>query len=79
MKPGRLLNGRNWPVAATWGMFGLSSITMLGMSWALASWSTLVIRFANGTTSRLTVTPGWAASNFLLYQLTAVLLPPDVK
>ena len=79
VKPGSLLSGLSWPVAATWGTFGLSSMTTFGRSPALASWRTLVIRLAKGTTSRLTVTPGWAFSNCWLYQFTAVLLPPVVK
>ena len=63
---GRPFSGTSCPVAATCGTFGLSSMTMFGRSPALASCSTLVIRLAKGTTSRLTVTPGWAASNCLL-------------
>ena len=79
VKPGRPFSGLSCPVAATSGTLGLSSITMFGRSPALASCSTLVIRLAKGTTSRLTVMLGCAASNCLLYQFTAALPPLEVK
>ena len=79
LKPFKPLSGMTWPVEIIVDTNGLSTANRLGRSLPVAWVRSFVFRLAKGTYCRLTVTPGWAASNCFEYAARAAICPGVLK